>query len=67
MEQFRIYLKENELSPATIEKYVHDVSAFQKWAEEEDAAFTKEKLWGGKDYLRSQNNGAAKLMRHLQP
>lgn len=61
MEQFRIYLKENELSPATIEKYVHDVSAFQKWAEEEDAAFTKEKLCGWKDYLLSQNYAAATI------
>ena len=55
MEQFRIYLKEKELSPATIEKYVHDVAAFQKWAGEEDIAFTKEKLCGWKDYLLSQN------------
>ena len=61
MEQFRIYLKEKELSPATIEKYVHDVSAFQKWAEEEDAAFTKEKLCGWKDYLLSQNYAAATI------
>ena len=61
MEQFRIYLKEKELSPATIEKYVHDVAAFQKWAGEEDIVFTKEKLCGWKDYLLSQNYAAATI------
>ena len=61
MEQFRIYLKEKELSPATIEKYVHDVAEFQKWAGEEDIAFTKEKLCGWKDYLLSQNYAAATI------
>lgn len=64
MEQFRIYLKENELSPATIEKYVHDVSAFQKWAEEEDAAFTKEKLC---IICCRKTTQPQQLMRHLQP
>ena len=34
MKDFERYLKEKELSPATIEKYTRDIANYRKWEEE---------------------------------
>lgn len=67
MEQFRIYLKEKELSPATIEKYVHDVAAFQNGQEKKTSHLQKRSYVDGKTICCRKTTQPQQLMRHLQP
>ena len=61
-EQFDAYscwLRQNERSPATIEKYLRDVRAFAHWLNGKPV--TKEMVTGWKEYLQSEHRAPASV------
>lgn len=67
IKQFENYLKEKELSSGTIEKYLHDITAFEKWNEansswgEEATELTRERVCEWKQFLLRQDYAPATI------
>lgn len=64
MKDFERYLKEKELSPATIEKYTRDIANYRKWEEEnykEAESMSREKSCAWKAFLLTRSSAPSTI------